>query len=43
LKSQGHQLLAEAIARKILREQANFGLPRVKVAEAGEAAGPSEK
>jgi hypothetical protein len=40
LKSQGHQLLAEAIARKILREQANFGLPRVKVAEAGEAAGP---
>ena len=40
LKSQGHRLLAEAISRKILGERANFGLPAVKVAAAGEAAGP---
>jgi hypothetical protein len=36
LQSQGHRLLARAICRKILREQAEFGLAAVKVVVAGE-------
>jgi len=36
LQSQGHRLLAQAICRKILGERAEFGLPEVKVAAAGE-------
>lgn len=40
LKSRGHQLLAQAISRKLLGERANFGLPGLKVAAAGDQPGP---
>ncbi|MCL4503538.1 MAG: hypothetical protein M1438_17060 [Deltaproteobacteria bacterium] len=41
LKPAGHELLAQAICRKILSEQTRFGLPGVKVA-AGTSAPPSQ-
>jgi len=40
LRPAGHQLLAEAISRKIMGERANFGLPAVKVAAAGGSSVP---
>ena len=36
LKATGHRLLAEAISRKIMAEQANFGLNGTKMAAAGD-------